>query len=269
MAANKRGSQRRDRVSIAAGRYRPGVAPLVVGQMRLPRRKWIFVAGGSLVLAGLAGICAWLLRAPPEPEYSGKRLSVWAEELCQLNHLRNVIDTNCAAVRAVLAIGTNAIPWAARELVRPPPLGWRLNNLLQKQRFIRSRFAVATDFERHHLRARAVFWALGNAAEPAIPRLLSMVEREPDLGPSALAGIGAPALPALAHCLTNIPPAATSRDHARMVASALGGLYIAIDVGRISRSEASYLLPTVREWQTNRETRYWADGVLREFIGEH
>ena|SRR5205809_885653 len=241
----------------------------IVGAMTLPLRKWNFIGGGSLVLAGLASICAWLLRAPPEPEYSGKRLSVWAEELCKVSHLKSVIDTNYTAVQAMRAIGTNAIPWSLHELTMPPPLKWRLNQLLQKQTFIRYRFPAATDFERHHLRARAVFWALGDVAEPAIPRLLSVVGKEPDLGPSALAGIGAPALPALEYCLTNIPPAAASRQDAKVVASALGGLYVAIDVGRISRSEASYLLPTVRKWQTNGEARYWADGVLREFIGEH
>ena len=239
--------------------------------MTISRRKWTFIGGASIVLASLAGLCAWPLRAPPNPDYSGKRLSVWAEEVCKLNHLSNVINTNNTAVQAVRAIGTNAIPWSVHELTVPPPLGWRLNNLLQKQSFVRYRFPAATDFERHHLRARAVFWALGDIAEPAIPRLLSVVGKEPALGPSALAGIGAPALPALEYCLTNIPPAAASRQDAKVAASALGSLYVAIDVGRISRSEALYLLPTVRKWhsRTNREARYWADGVLREFIGEH
>ncbi len=44
------------------------------------------------------------------PVYSGKPLSVWADEVCALNHLSNVINTNHPEVRAVRAIGTNAIP---------------------------------------------------------------------------------------------------------------------------------------------------------------
>jgi hypothetical protein len=54
------------------------------------------------------------------------------------------------------------------------------------------------------------------------------------------------------------------------VPSALGGLFVAIQVGRISKADAAFLLPAVRLWakDTNRDAAYWARGVLREFAEE-
>ena len=46
-------------------------------------------------------------------------------------------------------------------------------------------------------RATAGFQALGDLAEPAIPDLLTLVEKSPGFVPSALAAIGPAAVPAL------------------------------------------------------------------------
>jgi len=181
-----------------------------------------------------------------------------------------MVSTSRPQVQAMRAIGTNAIPWLMDELIKPVPLAWRINQLLDKQGVLKYRVATAPPYPYwHQLRARAGFWALGELAEPAIPRIVSLLQREPEFAPSALAGIGAPALPALEWCLTNAGPYHTSRrSKATLPGSAIGGLYVAIDLGRISRSEAAYLWPTIRAWslqKTNSDAAYWAHGL--ESIG--
>ena len=218
----------------------------------------------TFMLAGRWSSCG--LR---EPVYAGKRLSVWADEVRKLDRLANVVNTNHPAVQAMRAIGTNAIPWLLSEL-RKPPNGWsQLNPFLEKQTLITYRFPVPADAQKHQLCARCGFWALGEMAEPAVPSLVGLLDRQPEFAPSALAGIGAPALPAIMHLLTNNPPhvAADSR-HASGQGNAISGLYVAINLGRISRSEAAYLLPAIQAWEqqtTNAGARYWAHGVLSEF----
>lgn len=236
----------------------------MITQRRLP------FAGGFL-LACLAGWAVWYSCRQHEPVYQGKRLSAWADEVVGVGKLVAIVNSNHPQVRAVREIGTNAIPWLVNELRKPPPLRWRLNQLLGKQRIIKYRFSMPTSGDYQHMhqqRARVGFWALGELAEPAIPSLVSLLEREPEFAPSALAGIGAPALPALQHCLTNVPPYIASTDpRVTMVGNTIGGLYVAINVGRTSRSEAEFLLPTIQVWAkaTNRFPAYWAEGFLSEF----
>lgn len=204
--------------------------------------------------------------------YGGKPLSAWVDEMCALNHLANVVNTNHPEVRAVRAIGTNAIPWLLSELVKAPALPGRDNQTNLAHRVSDTNSPFATNAQFHQLRARAGFWALGELGAPAIPNLVSLLEQEPEFAPSALAGIGPPALPALERCLTNVPPHIGRNDpRAHSVGSAIGGLYVALDTGRISKSEAAYLLPTIRGWAhgTNRDAAYWADGVLKELGFEH
>jgi hypothetical protein len=52
----------------------------------------------------------------------------------------------------------------------------------------------------------------------------------------------------------------------------MGGLYVAIDLGRISRSEAAYLSPAIRAWylqKTNSDAAYWARGLERMGLGNY
>jgi hypothetical protein len=204
---------------------------------------------------------------------SGKRLSVWAEEVRNLNRLANIVNTDHPAVRAMRAIGTNAVPWLLGELKKPPQGWWQLNQILGKQAFIKYRFPVPADANKHQPRARCGFWALGEMAAPAVPTLVGLLDRQPEFAPSALAGIGAPALPAIQHLLTNSPPyLASNLRHASSQGNAIGSLYVAIDLGRISRSEAAHLMPMIQAWaqqETNGLASYWANGVVREFRFEH
>lgn len=237
-------------------------------------RSRLICSCGVVAASASAAVCAWLFWKSHEPVYAGKTLSAWADELCKLDRLSNIVSTARPQVRAMRAIGTNAIPWLTDELIRPAPLAWRINQLLDKQSVIKYRLPTTAPFPYwHQLRARAGFWALGEIAEPAIPKLASLLEREPEFAPSALAGIGARALPALEKCLTNTRPYhASSGPQAKLPGSPIGGLYVAIDLGRISRSEAAYLLPTIRVWyeqNTNRDAAYWARGVLERMNAQN
>lgn len=196
-------------------------------------------------------------RLPGAPSYAGKSLSSWLDELLVLPHLRETLRTNYSGVRAVRAIGTNAIPWLLSEMTNqsPPDAAGSLRYM-------------------HQARARTGFWALGELAAPAIPKLLDLIEKEPEFIPSALAGIGSLSLSALERCLTNaphyVPPYLLKEiPRERAAVSALGALCVSIDAGRIAKPDAAYLLPAIRAWakDTNREAAYWARCVL-EHLGE-
>lgn len=206
------------------------------------------------------------------PTYDGKSLPVWADEVLALNRIARIMNTNHPEVQAMRAIGTNAIPWLLREMTKKPPLENSDDQAVEAQHIAKLKLPVGSGKSFHQLRARAGFWALGEMAAPAIPTLLALLEQQPEFVPSALAGIGKPALPALEQCLTNaphfVPPyLLTEIPRVRAVSSCLGGLFVAIDLGRIKKADASYLLPVVRRWaeDTNQDASYWAHGVLREF----
>ena len=207
-----------------------------------------------------------------ETGLSEKRLSDLADELRKLDRLDKIADTNRPQVQAMRAFGTNAIPWLEGELRKPRLLRWQLNHLLDKQNVIKYRFPVRTDPYTHQQRAMCGFWAIGETARPAIPSLVGLLERRPGFAHSALAVIGAPALPALEHCLTNISPHTAPNGPDSIGALVMGDLYVAIDVGRISTAQAAYLLPTIQAWsqqKTNASTAYWANGMLEKFNFAH
>jgi hypothetical protein len=92
------------------------------------------------LLAALALGILWQSFPSSEPNYGGKRLSVWLDELSALDFSKRA-DTNTPQVQAVRSIGTNAIPWLMSELKRDGnPWEWRINHILQKQHFIKYRF---------------------------------------------------------------------------------------------------------------------------------
>ena len=70
-------------------------------------------------------------------------------------------------------------------------------DLIGKQQVARLGLPDGSERIYHQLRARACFWALGEQAAPAILGLQHLLDQQPEFAPSALAGIGAPALVAL------------------------------------------------------------------------
>ena len=222
--------------------------------MKTPKRKSLFIS--SCLLSALASAAAGQAGFTNEPVYNGKPLSAWVDELP--SPLSRVTHTNRPDVQAVRAIGTNAIPWLLRELTTTPWAGSDNPTNTQSSYL-------------HQNRGRWGFWALGEIGAPAIPSLVKLIDQQPDCVPSALAGIGDSALVALERCLTNAPEdRSPDLAHDHSVASALGGLFVAIDADRISTNQASYLLPAIRLWtqSTNRTAAYWARGVLDKLAPE-
>jgi hypothetical protein len=233
--------------------------------MKSRLRKALLVAG--CLLAVLVGAVVWRAGSCNEPAYAGKRLSVWLDELAALNYFKRV-DPSTPQVRAVRAIGTNAIPWLLSELrAKEDPWGWRLNMLLAKQRVTKYRFP---DINKRLSRATVGFEALGELAEPAIPSLLGLLEELPGFIPGALAGIGPPALPALGQCLTNTRSYATSIGQIVPIpGNTIGAIHNAITAGRLSKSDTAIFLPAIRDWaqSTNRNPGQYnyAANFLRDF----
>src|SRR3954471_7105324 len=67
---------------------------------------------------------AWWLLAPSEPDYEGKKLSTWLDELQALTKADQA-NPRTPQVRAVRAIGTNAIPWLLKEMEMHDRAAWR------------------------------------------------------------------------------------------------------------------------------------------------
>src|SRR6185503_8508223 len=167
--------------------------------MKAPRRRSLVAVGVTLVVAAAAVI--GLTSGPDNPEYNGKNLSTWLDELSALGHPKDT-DPTTEQAKAIRAIGTNGIPWLLHDLgTKGNELYWRCNQVLKKQGIIKYRFPEAHDRLR---RACLGFHALGESAASAIPDLLKLVEVQPGYVPSALAGVGRPAIPALQQCLTNL-----------------------------------------------------------------
>jgi len=170
------------------------------------RRKIIFTA--LLTLAALGGV-VWLLM-PSEPRYQGKRLSEWLRSFDKTPLEWNsdlTLPTNHATAQAILHMGSEAVPFLVRELrVRDSALKVRVRELLAKQSIIR------IDSSPAHIRNRRAIeacLALGPRAKAATPELTARLNEHrisPMLRTSALAAMGADALPSLIAALTNREP---------------------------------------------------------------
>jgi hypothetical protein len=164
------------------------------------------------VLAVVAAVIVLTTR-DNEPQYQGRSLSAWL----QLTSLLSDESDSSGVRRAVLEIGTNAIP-CLLKWIRAEPAPW--------QKMARSKlpgFVFQSSFGRSHLnwyeeagmmRVRALhgFWALGTNAATAVPELKSILLDRAHLVDAraslvGLAFIGAPAFPTLAGAFsdTNYP----------------------------------------------------------------
>src|SRR5437867_1114786 len=126
--------------------------------MNARRRKSLVVVG--LLLATLICGIVWQACSPNEPRYGGKRLSVWLDELCTLDFAKRA-DPATPQIKAMRAMGTNAIPWLLKEFRPDAAWRWKLNQVLNKQGIIKYRFP-----NRDHLRRGTMgFYALGELGE--------------------------------------------------------------------------------------------------------
>ncbi len=219
-----------------------------------PGKRFILLA--SLLTAAL-GVVLLLKPGGSQPTYQGRRLSTWLDELAETGGSRPGAPLSRQA-RSVRAIGTNALPWLLSEFAwNEPRWHGHLNRLLQKQRITNFRFGGTL---RRHRRAILGFQTLGEMAEPAIPDLLRLIEVRHGLVPIALAGIGAPAIPALAQCLTNTSSLTSNNFLIGTIRSgAVGAVHQAVNQGRLSKSEAAEFVHAAREWATR-------DPLMKDYL---
>lgn len=156
----------------------------------------------AALIAALGGLC-WLFLVPHEPTYDGKPLSVWLD---QWNHYIMAEQKSPdrakrdQAQAAIQQIGTNAIPTLLRMAGRKDP-AWKkkLIALANKQSLVRLRPRPLEYYHAYHSKAANGFYALGSAAQPAVPGLIGLL-RDEDREVRASA----------AFCLTFLGPNATN-----------------------------------------------------------
>ena len=187
------------------------------GSMR--RRR--IILGSALAVALVALALAWP-SGPTEPVYQGKRLSQWIEEV-GLYSTPFVAEYNSDirqnALKAVRAIGTNALPWLMGEFDTPVSK-WRVtvNEWVAK---VRGKDAGLTKDQERRVRAYQGFLLLGSAAAPALPALYDRLGNV-DCGMSAAAAMGGMGEPALPYLLRGM--ASTNADIERASCNGLARL---------------------------------------------
>ena len=226
--------------------------------MRNRRYEWILF---SFVFVA---IFVWLLLPPGKPNYEGKKLSTCLDELQALQPSEQA-NPKTPQVRAVRAIGTNAILWLLEEMETHPSgtaWRWRVNQVLKKQTLISYRVPQPN----HQMRAEVGFRALGGLGEPAIPTILALVAKHPHYVP-LLAAIGPPAIPALQNCLTNSALSTnTSGNLGNLVpATKISAVFHAGTVGSLTFPDILILVPSIKAWaeqSTNHTAKHSAATFL-------
>src|ERR1043166_198291 len=159
----------------------------------------------ALALVIVVGAAAWQVHSSREPVYEGRRLSVWLEEFNKTGGTR---DSNRKAREAIRQIGTNAIPILLATL-RCEDSRFKLTLVAwtRKLPLFRSSFTSA---QQRRIRAFLALDALGSAATPAVPELISLLKATDyqirDLSAQALGSIRVPehlVVPALTNALND------------------------------------------------------------------
>lgn len=213
--------------------------------MTTTRLKWQ-LAGGVALITLLGGVL-FVTPGMGQPEYAGRPLSTWLDDLVpRWPNINARGDPRSAQSHAVRAIGTNALPWLLLEMhAENTGMNDWINWALDKQRVVKFRMP---DINYRLQRATIGFQLLGELAEPAIPELLSLVDSKPGYVPSALAYLGPRAVPALHQCLTNTQPYRASGDKVLIPGNTIEAIQIAMLLGRLSESDVAILMPTIRDW---------------------
>lgn len=139
-------------------------------------KRRIVVLGAAVLAAAAAAV--WWSRpgGPPEPVYRGKTLGAWLDERRKAPMGPVVLTDEAEA--AVRAIGPKAVPTLLAWLRSSEPTVARQAKILLEWR-LKLPVRVPTNMERRE-RAMYGFRALGPAAAPAFPVLVSLVLNSPD-----------------------------------------------------------------------------------------
>ncbi len=147
--------------------------------MAIPKtRNLIFAVIGSGCLFIFLAILNATAKKQTEPSFQGRPLTAWLSET-RITETGG-IALSAQAAEAVRAMGTNAIPSLLAKLrSSDSQLKLRMLMLYQKQPLLR--FHIPTNGERQYAAMRG-FRALGLAAKPAFPDIVSLVLAADDSG---------------------------------------------------------------------------------------
>jgi HEAT repeats len=178
-------------------------------------RKRLNCRAMKLLLAGLAvllalGVAGLVVRRPavPQPTYEGKTVSNWAFAL-------NYAGTQRQAEKAILTLGSNAVPSLVQLLRAPDPILAKPIQALGRcfpSRFSRGLYRLTDPFAAAAGRAAAArsLRVLGPRARAALPALTDALFDDPIVSWNAaltLAQFGEAGLTALTRALPRSPPA--------------------------------------------------------------
>jgi HEAT repeat protein len=142
-------------------------------------KAWRMIPSALLVIAGVAA-AIYYSRPAPEPVYKGKPLQYWLS--AYTNRSMSVpagAPIRSEADEAVRQIGTNAVPTLLELLqARDLPLERRFLALLRKLHLTAIPYTPAWT---RNTQAVAGFFALGAKARTAVPRLMEIYDRAPEV----------------------------------------------------------------------------------------
>ena len=164
------------------------------------RRRFAFVIGFLTVIA----IVAWFLFHSREPEYQGKKLGGWLQQI----ESNQDVETRewQEAAQAVRQIGTNALPYLVMGLKASDP-AWKIEAVDWVRQVLNKDLSDQLVW-RHRGRALLTLRILGPIARPGIPEVAALITNtDPHIADAAfvaLTEIGAvECVPPLAITLTN------------------------------------------------------------------
>ena len=203
-----------------------------------------------MLASAAVALGAFWLWPTQEPAYEGKRLGEWLDEGMRLAQDPYVTDQSVErVVKAVQAIGTNAIPFLLRDMERKEPR-WLGS---AKTRAYKMKLMDQTHFWSWRLnRSMRGFRALGTNAAPALERLLALHD-----GESLASGSAGAALIALGPIAV---PELEKRLHATNSVTRGRAAGTLVFFGPAAESAISSLLAMVDD--TNNSARGTAVGAL-------
>lgn len=166
-----------------------------------------------LVLVSLALVVV-LVRPPDDgPVYRGQTLYHWLDIETKTNTDLVKVEQAEEAYKAVMQIGTNALPWLVAQIRNAPghwryKVGGKISNLPYPVNVTLSRMMPGNETEYREGLAIEGFSLLGTNAVPALPELCKIMNETNSFAPSraatiALGHLGREALPPIIAVLTN------------------------------------------------------------------
>lgn len=232
------------------------------------RRSFLFV------LLAVAGIFVWSLCAffglfeprLPEPQFQGKKLTDWAQDVFPSDYLPYVSNPalrakNDRAIAAIRQMGTNTLPTALQLCgARDSWFKLKLEELTSYNSDGVLKYRITPEWERHE-KGNNIILALGPAAAPAIPILIQLLQ-------SSDAGIADSVMVSLPAIGTNVvPPLTGLLDSPNELVRIRAAIILGRNFGAQARTAIPVLIQGAENRQVNLITRLKAIhcmGLMRE-----